>query len=171
MALPSPLPPLASALFAPLSLAATSGSARQPVASLPSASFRIVETDVVIAFVAACDAAVDLAFDTPGIAELLPGVDVAPKAALLKAFLLFLATEGRIAGEHIEVADSDGWYARLDPEVWALLGFGGRAPGTVTVALAFSLLGKRQHQAPELRALIWLVGELAARNLLQGLRS
>jgi hypothetical protein len=170
MDLPSQSNAQARAPLAPLSLAPAFGPGRQPAAPLPSTSFRIVETDVVTGFVAACDAAVDLAFDTPGIAELLPG-DVAPKAALLKAFLLFLATEGRIAGENIELADYDDWYARLDPEVWTLLGFGGRGPGKVTVALAFSLLGKRQHQAPELRALIWLVGELAARNLLHGFRS
>lgn len=132
---------------------------------------RLVASDVVAQFVEACDTAIDLAFDTPGATELLPGVDVAMPFELLKAYLLFLATEGLCCASDIEAGVCEAWFEGVTSHVWKLLGFAERAPAKMTVQLAFTLIGQREHQAPELRALIWAIGDLAASNVMPGLRS
>jgi hypothetical protein len=61
----------------------------------------------------------------------------------------------------------DGSRRRL----WRLLGFRHRPPERKRLALAFSLMGRREYQSPELRGVIWLVGDPAACKLLAGVRA
>jgi hypothetical protein len=150
--------------------AAAFNAVTRTAAPSPPRDARVLATELIAHFIDACDSALDLAFDEPGVAELLPGVDVAQPAAMLKAYLLFLATESRAAGGPVPGA-VEGWYERVTPMGGRLLGFGERAPAKMMVGLAFSLIGEREHQAPELRALIWLVGDLAGCKLLPGLSS
>lgn len=126
-------------------------------------------TSAVADFIDACDTALDCAWDGSATHDLMPGVPVEAKAAVLKAFLLFLATEGVVANGDVDPDRFDRWYERVTAEVWELLGFAQRPPAKMTFALAFSLAAEHEHQAPEVRAVIWLVGDLAACRLLTGL--
>lgn len=126
--------------------------------------------DLVEDFIHACEHALTLAFDADN-PDVTPGVEVDQPRAMLKAYLLFLATWGAMAGdERLDAADVNDWGQSVTPAVWQLLGFD-RPPTLLSIGLAFSLLGNRQHQAPELRALIWAVGDFAACNLMPGLRA
>jgi hypothetical protein len=142
----------------------------QPAAvrrSLP----RIGASEHIEDFIEALDNALDLAFAGVDAADLTPGVDIEHPAAMLKAYLLFLVGRGAMAGDDsIDASDFDDWSEQVAPGVWRLLGFP-RPPALLTVALAFSVLGNPQHQAPELRALIWAVGDFASSNLLPSLRA
>lgn len=81
---------------------------------------------------------------------------------MLVAYLLCLASTGGTELTSDEVQD---WCAAVTPAVWQRLGFD-RAPTPLTVSLAFSLLGRLAHVAPELRALVWVIGDLAHAGLL-----
>lgn len=103
--------------------------------------------------------------------ELLPGIDVAQPVAMLKAFLLFLVTEALHANsDNIDGELVTAWHGRVTPRLWTLLGFRPE-PSLLTVQLAFSLLGESEHLAPEMRALVWAVGDFAACGLMPGLTS
>lgn len=139
-------------------------------APLPSPAARVGDGELVAEFIGVCDAALDLAFDDPREAVLAPDVDVPQPGSFIKAYLLFLATEGICPNADVEPGTFEAWFERVSPAVWSLLGFE-QPPSRMMVGLAFSLLGQREHQAPELRALIWALGELAAVNLMPGLRA
>lgn len=149
--------------------AAAFAAVTQGAQPLPATTSRVVASDPVVDFVAACDAAVDLAFDDPSAADFTPGLDVEEPAAMLKAYLLFLACWYPFSrGEDFDASAVDDWFEHVTPPVWRLLGF--RAPPTrLSLGLAFSLLGEREHQAPELRALLWAVRDFAASGLMPGL--
>lgn len=136
----------------------------------PGPASRVSSSERVAEFIGVCDVALDLAFDDPREAVLAPDVDVPQPGSFIKAYLLFLTTEGICPTADVEPGSFDAWYERVSPAVWSLLGFE-QPPSKMMVGLTFSLLGQREHQAPELRALIWALGELAAVNLMPGLRS
>jgi hypothetical protein len=90
---------------------------------------------------------------------------------MLKAYLLLLVNEGLMSNsEGIDSELVKAWHARVTPRVWTLLGFA-REPGLLQVQLAFSLLGRHEHIAGELRAFVWAVGDFAAIGLMPGLRA
>jgi hypothetical protein len=150
--------------------AAAFAAVMSPAVPLPAPRGRIAASQPVEDFVEACDSAIDLAFDDVDEADLTPGVDVEDPRAMLKAYLLFLAAGAPYGdGEAYDAGDVDDWFEMVTPRVWSLLGFA-RPPAHLMVGLAFSLLGARDHQAPELRALIWAVRDFAASNLMPGLR-
>jgi hypothetical protein len=151
--------------------AAAFNSVTRAAVPLPAPVSRVVGSDAVAQFIDICDTALDLAFDEPGSAVLLPDVDVPTPEAVLKAYLLFLATEGIHPEAEAGPARFDAWYERVTPPVWRLLGFEDDPPAKLVLSMAFSLLGQREHQAPEVRALIWALGDLASCNLLRGVRS
>jgi len=122
-------------------------------------------------FIDACDSAIELAFNDPASADPLPGVDVPRAASVLKAYLLFLASERTFADSEVGAEAFERFYECLPAEVWRQLGFGNQPPAKMKLALAFSLIGQREHQAPELRGVIWLIGDLAASGLLAGVRA
>jgi hypothetical protein len=139
-------------------------------APLPSPAARVGRSEAIEQFIDICDGALDLAFDDREAAVLTPDVDVPSQRPVLKAYLLFLATEGLHPMDDIQPQTFEGWYERIAPPVWALLGFE-QPPHRMMLGLAFSLLGQREHQARELRALIWAIGDFASCNLLRGVRS
>lgn len=136
---------------------------------LPSPRAQVVRSQPMEAFIEVCGAALDLAFDDPGSAELMPGVDIEEPLAVVKAYLLFLANVGLMPTSETSADVYDDWHETVTEPVWKLLGFE-RKPPTMALGMAFMLLAQREHQAPELRALIWAVGELAAARLLPGVR-
>jgi hypothetical protein len=95
----------------------------------------------------------------------MPGVHVAHQRELLNAYLLFVASDATNEDDPDRLAN---WYARMTADVWKLLGFSQR-PSLLTLELAFSLLEQRDHQAPELRALILAVRFFGGADLLRGL--
>jgi len=141
----------------------------RPAAPLPLVRSLVVANETMVEFIDACDSA--LCCGPPTVGELLPGIDVEQPAAMLKAYLLLLANEGLMSeGESIDVALVKSWHARVTPRVWTLLGFA-HEPGLLQLQLAFSLHGRDEHIAGELRAFFWAVGEFAAIGLMPGLRA
>lgn len=129
----------------------------------------IAASENVADFIDACDTALSIGLPASG--GLLPGVDTADEAAMLKAYLLFLVNESlTMSSEAINGERVAAWHGRLAPRVWHLLGFP-REPSLLTVQLTFSLLGDYEHLAAEMRALVWTVGDFAASGLMPGLRS
>lgn len=149
--------------------AAAFAAVTQAAQPLPPTTSRVVASDLVADFIDACDTAIGLAFDDPTTADLTPGLDVEEPAAMLKAYLLFLASWSPHAGrESFDAADVDDWFEAVTPRVWLLLAFRSQ-PSRLAIGLAFSLLGDAEHQAPELRALLWAVRDFAASGLMPGL--
>jgi hypothetical protein len=149
--------------------AAAFAAVTQVAQPLPPPSSRVVASDLVTDFVDACDTAIELAFEDPSAADLTPGLDIEEPAAMLKAYLLFLACWAPYSnGEDHNAAEVDDWFELVTPRVWQMLGFRAR-PTRLSLGLAFSLLGGREHQAPELRALMWAVRDFAASGLMPGL--
>jgi len=157
-ALPAAGPNYAAVFGAVLPATAASATVTRPAVSQALADF-----------IDACDTAVVVAFDDPAAADWLPGVDVPRPASVLKAYLLFLAQERCLPAE-LDAAAFERWYQRVPADVWQLLEFH-RPPVKLKLSLAFSLIGQPQHQAPQLRGLIWLLGDLAACGLLPGVRA
>jgi hypothetical protein len=125
----------------------------------------LMPTDRLVEFVESCETVMEVSFEDPAAAELLPGVAVGEQAAVLKAFLTYVAC---VAPHHEDPEQLAGWLARCQPRLWTTLGFK-RAPSTTMLELAFSLLCDRGHQAPELRALVAAVECFASAKLLQEL--
>lgn len=125
-------------------------------------------TDYVGEFIESCRSAIDVAFArNPEECEVAPGVATVTPLPLLLAYLLYLASTAPDA----EVDEAfDGWFDHVDHSTWERLGFAQRPP-RLSVALAFELMGAREHQAPELHGLIALVEFLAGAGLLHGVRS
>ncbi len=149
--------------------AAAFAAVMQRAAPLPAPSARIVASDNVAEFIEACHTAVWAGLGEE-VNELLPGVDVTEPRSVLKAYLLFLATEGLTRNsEDIDGERVKGWCERVQQRVWDLLGFK-RQPGLLTMQLAFSLLGSEEHLTTAMRPLVWVVGDFAAIGLLRELR-
>lgn len=122
----------------------------------------LMPTDRLVEFIESCETVMQVAFDDPAAAELMPGVAVSDQASVLKAFLTYVAC---VAPNHEDPAQLAAWLDRCQPRLWSALGFR-RPPTTTTVELAFSLLVDRAHQAPELRALVAAVECFASADLL-----
>jgi hypothetical protein len=133
-------------------------------AAVAASDARGVTTNLVAEFIDVCLCAIDVAFDGR---ELLPDVAVEEPRQMLLAYLLYLAATAPDDADPSRLAD---WLAHVDRGTWRLLHFS-RAPRRLDIELAFSLIGRRQHQAPELRGLIALVQLLAGAELLRGLRA
>lgn len=145
--------------------AAAFSAVTKPAAPGPNRVVALAPTDRLVEFVESCETVMQVVFDDPGTAELMPGVAVVEQAALLKAFLAYVAC---VAPQHEDPEQLTRWLARCQPRLWAALGFK-RPPAATTVELAFSLLCDRNHQAPELRALVAAVECFASANLLREL--
>jgi hypothetical protein len=141
-------------------IAAAFSAVTAPAAALPAPVAPLAPTDRLVEFVESCETVMQVACDRA--AELLPGVAVDDPAAMLKAFLTYVACA---APDHEDPAQLTAWLARCQPRLWSLLGFQ-RPPSLTTVELAFSLLCDRGHQAAELRALVAAVECFASAKLL-----
>lgn len=123
-------------------------------------------TDYVAEFIEVCESAIEVAYgDDVASAEFAPGVAVSAPLPMLLAYLLYLAAA---APDDTPERVSD-WYAHVDRVTWERLGFA-TAPARLEVELAFSLMGRHEHQAPELRSLIAFVEFLAGADMLRGVR-
>src|SRR5579875_2583672 len=86
------------------------GAVTRAATPLPSPAARVGPSEAIEQFIDICDGALDLAFDEPAAAVLLPDVDVPSQAPIVKAYLLFLATEGLHPTDTVEPGTFEGWY-------------------------------------------------------------
>jgi hypothetical protein len=71
--------------------------------------------ECVAEFIACCDAAIELAFDEPEAAVLIPGVGVKQARPTVNSYLLFVASEATNEEDPDRLAN---WYSRMTPGVW-----------------------------------------------------